>query len=133
MVARSHSAAVAAAVVLAAALIAGASPAAAVTLAPTPSPLPGSNFQGADGNQTDEAPYTDWAGLNATGRVGHSDDPNANDDIFKGGSKEDDPGDWSFTTEAGGSTPGGTNIRDAWASVDQTGGKTFLYLASGRH
>jgi hypothetical protein len=133
MVARSYGATVTAAVVLAAALVAGALPAAAVTLPPTSTPLSGSSFQGGYGNQADEAPYTDWAGLNAIGRVGHVDDPNANDDVFRGGSKEDNPADWSFGTEAGGSTPGGTNIRDAWGSIDQSGGKTFLYLASARH
>jgi hypothetical protein len=133
VVARSRWAPVSAAFAVVGALIAAASPAAAVTLPPTASPLPGSSFQGGDGNQTDQAPYIDWAGRDAVGQVAHSDDPNANDDVFKGGTKEDDPGAWAFTTEPGGNTPGGTNIRDAWASVDQVGGKTLLYLASARH
>jgi hypothetical protein len=113
-------------------LISGVVPAAAVPLTSTPNPLPGSTFQGGDGNQTDEVPYIDWAGLRSAGRVVHTEDPNAQDDVFEGGSKESNPAGWSFTTAAGGSSPAGTNIRDMWTSVDQPGGRTFAYLAMSR-
>ena len=127
MVARSRWGTVSAAFAVVGALIAGASPAAAVTLPPTASPLPGSSFQGGDGNQTDAPPYSDWAGLQAQARVLHIPDPNLRDDAFKGGSQEDQPGQWSLTTETGGVTPGGANIRDGWMSLHQVAGKTYLY------
>jgi hypothetical protein len=107
-------------------------PAWAAVLTPTPNPLPGSSFQGADGNQDDAAPLIDWQMLQAQGRVQHNSDPNDEDNAFKGGSKEDEPGKWDFTTEAGGVTPGKSNIRDAWSSVDQPGSRTFLYLGFTR-
>ena len=46
----------------------------AVPLSGSTSPLPGSTFQGGDGNQATEAPYIDWQ--NATGVI-HRPDPNA--------------------------------------------------------
>jgi hypothetical protein len=104
----------------------------AVQLPPSNSPLPGSSFQGADGNQADSAPSIDWQGLEAAGRVQHNADPNAQDSAFTGGSKENDPGDWDFTTVAGGVTPGKANILDAWAAVDQPASDTFLDLAFTR-
>jgi hypothetical protein len=96
------------------------------------SPLAGSSFQGGDGNQADEAPYIDWQALETAGRVVHSPDPNDADSAFKGGTKEDDPGGWEFTTEAGGVTPGKANIRDAFSAVDQPNGNTFVYLGFTR-
>src|SRR5436190_1032233 len=83
---------IAAVFVCVAALIAAAPPASAIPLPPSNSPLPGSSFQGADGNQGDAAPYTDWQGLQAAGRVHHNPDPNAQDSAFVGGNKEDNPG-----------------------------------------
>jgi archaellum component FlaG (FlaF/FlaG flagellin family) len=120
--------------VLASALLAllTAAPAGAVTLPPSDSPLPGSGFQGADGNQDDAAPYIDWAGTEDAGRVAHSPDPNAQDSAFHGGSKEDEPENWDLVTHEGGVTPGKDNIRDAWSSVDQAGPNTFLYMAFAR-
>ena len=106
----------------------------ATPLSPTPNALPGSTFQGADGDQ-DDAPSSgliDWQNLEAGGHVHHSPDPNAQDDAFKGGSKEDEPGDWDLTTESGGVNPGKDNIRDAWSAVRQPGGNTFLYLGFTR-
>lgn len=109
-----------------------ASPASAVALSPTPDPLPGSTFQGADGDQDDSPPYLDWQALQAGGRVRHSPDLNAADDAFQGGSKEDKPGQWELTTEKGGVDPAKDNILDAWSSVSQPGSRTFLYLAFTR-
>jgi Prealbumin-like fold domain len=109
-----------------------ADPAGAVTLPPSDSPLAGSGFQGADGDQDDTASYIDWAGTEAAGRVAHSPDPNAQDSAFHGGSKEDEPGEWDLVTQQGGVTPGKDNIRDAWSSVDQAGPNTFLYMAFAR-
>jgi hypothetical protein len=101
-------------------------------LTPSPDPLPGSTFQGADGNQDNAAPNIDWQARQASQRVLHNPDPNARDTAFKAGAKEDEPGQWEFTTEAGGVNPGRANILDAWSSVDPGGAQTFLYLGFTR-
>jgi uncharacterized repeat protein (TIGR01451 family) len=103
----------------------------AVTLSPTQDPLPGSTFQGGDGDQVAAPMTTDWATLPA-GQVEHSPDPNAHDNAFKGGSKEDNPGGWDFVNENGGVDPAKANILDAWSSVDEAGASTFVYLAFAR-
>lgn len=95
-------------------------------------PIPGSSFQGGDGDHDDQAPYVDWQGYEASGRVAHNPDPNAADSAFVGGSEEDEPGEWDLTTEAGGVSPAKSNILDAWSAVDQPGADTFLYLAFTR-
>ena len=107
-------------------------PASATVLTPTPNPLPGSMFQGADGNQDDAPPLLDWQALQAGGRVVHSPDPNAQDSAFTGGSKENEPGEWGLTTEPGGVDPAKANIRDAWSAVSHPSGNTFLYLGFTR-
>jgi hypothetical protein len=109
-----------------------ASLAAAAPLPPSTAPLPGSSFQGADGNQDDSAPLTDWQALAAAGRASHSPDPNAKDSAFAGGSKENEPGLWDFAIEAGGVDPGKDNILDAWSADDPQGADAFLYLAFTR-
>jgi hypothetical protein len=113
-----------------AALDAGAAPAAPVPRSSTP--LPGSSFQGGDGDQDDHASYVDWQGYQVAGRVAHSPDPNAQDSAFASGAKEDKPGQWGLTTESGGVSPAKSNILDAWSAVDQPGADTFLYLAVTR-
>ena len=95
-------------------------------------PLSGSMFQGGDGNQDDATPFIDWQGMQAAGRVVHNPDPSAQDTMFVGGSKLLEPGQWDFTTEAGGVTPGKVNILDAWSAVDQPAGDTLLYLGFTR-
>jgi uncharacterized repeat protein (TIGR01451 family) len=110
----------------------GAPAASATPLPPTPNPLPGSSFQGADGDQDDAAPNIDWQALQGAAVVQHNPDPQAEDNAFKGGSKEDEPGDWDLTVEAGGVNPGKANILDAWSSVRQRLGNTFLYLGFTR-
>jgi hypothetical protein len=121
------------AVVVACALVAMSAGVARAAPLPTGSaPLPGSSFQGADGDQDDQAPYVDWQGLQATGRVTHSPDPNAADSAFVGGSQEDEPGEWDLTTEPGGVSPAKSNILDAWSVVDQPAADTFLYLGFTR-
>jgi uncharacterized repeat protein (TIGR01451 family) len=109
-----------------------AAPAAATPLPPTSAPLPGSSFQGGDGDQDNAPPRIDWQALQGAGVVEHSPDPNAQDDAFKGGSKEDEPGNWDLTTEAGGVNPAKDNILDAWSAVRQPGRNTFLYLGFTR-
>ena len=104
----------------------------ATPLPPSLSPLPGSSFQGADGNQDDALPAIDWQAMQGAGRVHHSPDPNAQDTAFTGGSKEDEPGLWDFTIETGGVSPGKANIFDAWSSFDPQGGNAFLYLGFTR-
>ena len=107
-------------------------PAFATTLPPTQTPLPGSSFQGADGNQDDASPLIDWQGLTAAGRVTHNPDENDQDTAFTGGSKEDEPGAWDFTVEPGGVDPAKANILDAWSAVDQGGADAFVYLGFAR-
>ena len=101
-------------------------PALGASLPPTQNPLPGSSFQGADGNQNDADPQVDWQGLQAAGSVRHTADANEQDTAFTGGSKEDEPGEWDLTFEAGGVTPGKANILDAWSAADQDGAETFV-------
>ena len=108
-------------------LLAGA-PALADPLPTSTPPLPGSDFQGGDGNQDDAAPSIDWQALQAAGRVVHAPDDNAKDTAFVGGSKILKPGEWDMTIEPGGVNPGKVNILDAWGAVDQPGAETFLYL-----
>jgi hypothetical protein len=99
---------------------------------PTSDPLAGSTFQGADGNQDDAAGLIDWQALQAAGRVGHATDPNDEDSVFEGGTKETEPGAWEFGTERGGLTPGKDNVRDAWAGFQLLSGDMFLYLGFTR-
>jgi hypothetical protein len=70
-------------------------------LTPSDDPLPGSSFQGADGDQLDENGLLDWDGVHA--RVVHNADPNDQDTAFAGGTKEGEPAHWILTTEAGAS------------------------------
>jgi hypothetical protein len=113
-------------------LFAAVAPAHAVSLPPTSSPLPGSTFQAADGDHAAAPGLTDWAPEEAAGRVRHAPDPNERDSAFTGGSKEDEPGNWDLTTEAGGVDPAKANVRDAWGLVQQPAGRTFLDLAFAR-
>jgi hypothetical protein len=99
----------------------------------TPNPLPGSQFQGGDGNQDNASGLIDWQGFQADGRVGHTSDPQANDDIFAGGTEELKPGGWSLTTKDGGAAPPKDNILDIYRGFDHPqNGDAFLYLAFTR-
>ena len=109
-----------------------AGPAQATPLAPTAAPLPGSTMQAGDGDQDGAPPLTDWAVEQAGGRVVHVGDPNARDNAFTGGSKENAPGEWGITTEPDGVDPAKANIRDAWGTLEQRSGRTFLSLAFAR-
>jgi uncharacterized repeat protein (TIGR01451 family) len=131
------------AVVLALALMAFAGTASAVTLTPTGSPLPGSNFQGGDGNQDDPGADVsnppdgvtdiDWQSVGSSAIT--SNDFNALDSMFIGGNKESAPGDWAFTTEADGVNPNKDNLLAAWSySAPSVSGvpNTYLNLAFTR-
>ena len=106
------------------------SSAAQVYLASASVPLPGSQFQGGDGNQVDEGGFIDWQGLQADGRVGHTYDLENPDNVFSGGDKEDQPGGkhgWDITS---GSVNAKADILDFYHAIDHVpGGKTFVYLA----
>ena len=97
-----------------------------------PDPLPGSLFQGADGDQAAAPGLVDWATLQAAGAVTYAPDDNVADTAFVGGTKELDPGQWSFDTSAGGVTPDKSNIRAAWYSTEHTAAGNFLYFAFQR-
>src|SRR5215216_4953182 len=110
-------------------VLAGSAWAQAVPLSGSANPLPGSNFEGGDGNQVvNNLLRDDWQ--DALG-VNHYPDPQAGDDIFKGGSKEGEPAAWDFVNQDGGSTPGKNNILDAYSLVEEAG-DTFLHLAFTR-
>ena len=116
----------------------------AVPLPATNFPLPGSNFQGGDGNQanptagadaTNPAPFpanVDWQSV--VGSTTPFPDPNLNDTIFTGGDngKVFDPNHWSFKVQDGGSNPGKNNILDAYDKIDPQTNNLFLYLAFTR-
>src|SRR5436305_619018 len=104
--------------------------------------LPGSTFQGGDGNESAptlaEQAYcteqllptsTDWQNI---GNVVNTPDPQSEDNMFVGGNKETEPGKWQLTTAAGGVTPGKANIVSAWSQVDPQSRETFLYLTFDR-
>ena len=104
----------------------------AASAAPLPAsstPLPGSTFQGGDGDQDDEGSSIDWQGLHAGGLVVHSPDVG---EEFAGESKENVPGEWQIISEGPGVTPAKTNILDAWSSIDQPAADTFAYLGFTR-
>jgi hypothetical protein len=107
-----------------------AAPAAAQTLAPTSSPLEGSNFQGGDGNQVPAGTFDDWASLRPDQLV-HKRDDNTRDVGFQSGA-EYLPDEWALVTNDGPVSPPATNILDAWSSLEEVGGSTFLYLAFTR-
>src|SRR5205807_4721145 len=104
--------------------------------------LPGSSFQGGDGNQATPSlgeqtfctenlrPTTnDWQSLT---HVINSPDLQAQDTIFSGGNKETAPGAWVIETQAGGATPGKTNIISGWSEADPEPAATFLYMSFER-
>ena len=69
---------------------------------------------------------SDWQNL--TGVI-NSPDPQAQDSMFAGGNKESAPGNWSIETQAGGVTPGKSNIISAWSKADPQPASTFLYMS----
>ena len=104
--------------------------------------LPGTDFQGGDGNQdlpsVAEQSFCnehllstarDWQGL---GNVVNSPDPQSADSMFAGGNKESAPGNWFIESSAGGVTPGKANILSGWSQADPQAAATFLYLAFER-
>ncbi len=119
------------ALLAAVAMAAVAAPAGAIPLAPTDSPLPGSSFQGGDGDQLAEGGNTDWQSLVGNMGLVSTNDPNAQDSTFDTGSHEDDPSNWDIATQAGGVTPGKANFFNSWTYVDEQA-DTFLYLAFDR-
>jgi hypothetical protein len=117
----------------------------AVTLTPTDAPLAGSNFQGGDGNQDnpgadvsvppDGVSDIDWQDVAGSNDLATAIDPNDQDNAFAGGNKEEDPGDWSFVTDAAGVDPSKDNVLADWATfAPSVNGppSTFLYLAYTR-
>jgi hypothetical protein len=99
--------------------------------------LPGSNFDGGDGNQADGSGF-DWQGLYqqylaGEAVFGHTMDfagPSIDeaDDQFTSGSKELDPGDWQL--RKAGAPPAKDNIFDIYRGFEHAeGGDAFLYLA----
>ena len=110
-------------------VLAGSAWAQAVPLSGSANPLPGSNFEGGDGNQVVNNPLRDdWA--DAVG-VRHFPDPDDPDEVFTQGSKEDEPGLWVINPD-GSPSPPKNNIFDAYALVEETAGDTFLHLAFTR-
>ena len=104
----------------------------AVEVQPTNLPLPGSNFQGGDGNQanptaaadaTNPAPYPaniDWQHLAGLPGLVHATDPNALDSTFDTGSHENDPLNWDLDLDPDCVTPAKSNFFASWNYVDET-------------
>src|SRR3954454_4169705 len=127
--------------------------ASAVTLTPTSCPLPGSNFQGGDGNQQNEsakcptandpsAPFIDWQGVAADSRTldfnalpdGDPLHPGA-DSTFAGGNKETDLTNWKISSPLMQVTPNKDNLFAAWEGLAKGASGNapqFLYLALSR-
>ena len=123
----------------------------AVEVQPTNFPLPGSDFEGGDGNQANPtagakpnpAPYpanVDWQHLAGFPGLVHAADPNALDTTFDTGSHENNPLGWDLDFDPDGlrrprrtsSTPGTTSTQPP-ATPSSTvlrppdsGGKVFL-------
>jgi hypothetical protein len=85
-------------------------------------PLPGSMFEGDDGNQANDG-GVDWQKFQDLRRVVHS--PNTDKLVIHGNEKV--PGSWEIERGAG-----DVEIADAWSAIDQVAGQTFLYLAFAR-
>ncbi|MDQ3933482.1 MAG: chitobiase/beta-hexosaminidase C-terminal domain-containing protein [Actinomycetota bacterium] len=99
----------------------------------------GSTLVGAEGDQDPNAGNSltgpsdgDWLGYWNSGRVSSMVDPNALDDHFIGGTKEQNPLFWAFQFQAGGVTPAKSNIQAAWTSLESTRSTSFLYMAFKR-
>ena len=103
----------------------------AIPLSPTDAALPGSNFQGGDGDQDAENGLNDWESLVGSMGLVSTSDPNADDSIFDTGSHENDPLNWDISSRAGGSTPAKANFFNSWTYVDDQD-DTFLYVAFNR-
>src|SRR6516225_8907451 len=114
-----------------------------VTVPTTSCPLPGSQFQGGDGNQADgsavcpptttRSQWIDWQGMQAAGRVTHASDPNAEDTYFDGGNTVLNPGSWGIRFSGNGVSPASDNILDIYSAFDRAPGEDgFLYLAFTR-
>jgi hypothetical protein len=88
--------------------------------------LPGSTFEGNDGNLVvNTAGNTDWA--NAPNRVRGDDLPSGgSDNSFGGGTKEDDP---NVNVVSGSIPPNKSDLTRFYVASEFTGGSNFLYLA----
>src|SRR4051812_7690945 len=115
----------------------GTATASAAFLTPTPDPLVGSNFQGGDGNQADEAGHIDWQTLaqvpqGQNGFVTAQTDSTVHDSCFGSpNQKQLNPGGWVYIDCGTGVNPSKDNLLAGWSSVDNQG-DTFLYLAFTR-
>ncbi|HKH17342.1 MAG TPA: SdrD B-like domain-containing protein [Solirubrobacteraceae bacterium] len=103
----------------------------AVPLVPTDAPLPGSDFQGGDGNQDATALLRDWQSIAGSPGLVSADDPNALDTTFDTGSHENDPLHWDISLDPDGVTPGKANFFNSWSFIDERE-DTFLYLSFDR-
>lgn len=99
----------------------------AVVLSPTSAPLPGSNFQGGDGDQENADPLLDWQALAGSPNLVTSDDAATGDMNISG--KENEPVNWDVSAGTGESNPPKSNLGTIWSLFD---GSQFLYLAFSR-
>ena len=101
----------------------------------SPIPLPGSTFQGADGDQANEpAASIDWDALEAPGTRGpQPTTPTIRTRSSRAARRRATRRTGRSTRQPDGVTPGKANILDAWSAVDQPSGRTFLYLAFARN
>ena len=97
----------------------------------TVAPLFPSCFEGADGNMVAQGPSpkaADWnTAVGQPGTIVVHDGTGQTDDVFKNGSKEEDPTSWSFVNQ---SVPGKDDVLFTARSLDRADGHVFLYLGS---
>src|SRR3954447_12335220 len=116
----------------------------ASALTPTPCPLPGSTFQGGDGNEGTQnlttvlcpslsgslTPADDWQNL--AGTVFKPDFLVAGKDNIFTGSEESEPVNWDFATQNGGANPPKDDILGAYSNTTFPSTPAFFYLAFHR-
>jgi hypothetical protein len=95
--------------------------------------LAGATYDAADGDQKNQgsAP-NDWQALSSLNRVTTYHDPNGADSTYIGGTKEEQPSGWAFSTTANGVTPGKSNVLVGWSALEPTASTSFLYLGFKR-
>ncbi|WP_027007981.1 SdrD B-like domain-containing protein [Conexibacter woesei] len=100
-----------------------------VTLPVSSSPLPGSGFQGGDGDQDD---YADWGTAQSYGYMVYdqSDPDDADGDtVFAAGSRELEPGRWDLLTREDAGTQPAADLGHAWCAIEERGPEVFLNAA----
>ncbi|MEO6712415.1 MAG: hypothetical protein ABIM89_03180, partial [Mycobacteriales bacterium] len=97
------------------------------------SPLPGSTFTAADGDQDSSGSYTDWQSYanQVTSTIDSPVPASTGPDYFYAG-REDSPDTWTLSSTDGGIAPAKSNALAAFSLKDPLLGDQFLYFAFQR-